>query len=279
MPRLDFLGFLACPETHYLHHAEMLNQLLPALRELLHLSGCTKHWRRFPSASANLLLSRNHVGSLREPPEALFLGTCWEQACQCFHKDRDQLCQEDFPGFVSWQGPKCSQTCSLHEEEAAATVSVLVVRTCSFHFLLRPHFSGSCSSQREQSLSGLSRPGAGRWMSLFLQGRYSFRAWHKTLPERKADLCCCWISAIAEMLQEGARMLLGLQLATIILDNWQLETGQSSSSSSSFNFLVKSIQQTCIWSEFLRGLGQSNQYIQHYQFKKVIVSLRNKWVF
>lgn len=97
--RLDkqhFLDFFACLQNHYLHHSETLNQLLPLLRKLFHLSGCTKYWRRSqPISCCNAAAFTESQESLRVTLEALSLGICWEQTYQCFCKDRDQLCQED----------------------------------------------------------------------------------------------------------------------------------------------------------------------------------------
>lgn len=183
----------------------MLNQLLPVPRKLFHLSGCTKHWR-FPSVSCcKAAPFMESCGSLRVPPEALSVGTCWEQACQCFHKDSNQLCQGDFQGFVSWHRPKCAQTHFLHKEEGCCHPVSVGGKDLQFPVSPQSNFS-SALLVAEGSVSlgpGPSWPRAGRWVSLFLQASDLFRAWHKTLPERKAGLCCCWISATPEMLQEG----------------------------------------------------------------------------
>lgn len=187
--------------SHYLHHAEILNQLLPAPRKLFHLSGCTKHWRRFPSVSCS-----SH-GIMREPEGASrgfvhghLLGT----ACQCFYKDKNSSAREISRGLCPGTAPNVPKHTPCMKEGAAAILSLVVVRTCSFQFLLRSSFQDLAGPRGIISLGpGLARPRAGRWRNLFLQGRDSFRAWHKSLPDRKAALCCCWIPATPEMLQEG----------------------------------------------------------------------------
>lgn len=151
----------------------MLNQLLPILRNLFHLSGSTKHWKRFASVSCcKAAPFMESCGSLRVPPEALSWGICWEQACQCFHKDRNQLCQENlWPGTA----PNVPKHNPCMKKRAAAILSLLIVRTCSFQFLLRSNFSsvllvteGTClagargiqanSRQVDESVS------AGQWL-------------------------------------------------------------------------------------------------------------------
>lgn len=100
-----FLGLFFCPDwiihvfglscmSHYLHHAEILNQLLPAPRKLFHLSGCTKHGGDFHQSPAPPMES---CGSLRVPPEALSMGTCWEQHASAFIRTRIAL-PGRFPG-------------------------------------------------------------------------------------------------------------------------------------------------------------------------------------
>lgn len=125
------------------------------------------------------------------PPEALSLGTCWEQHASTFLKTAISSAREISRGSCPGMAPNVSKHTPCRKKEAAAIL--LVVRTCSFQSLLRSNFQGLACPRGNVCLG----PG------LAGGGVCPCRAWHSSLPDRKAGLCCCWISATPEMLQEG----------------------------------------------------------------------------